>query len=84
MSIDRNLTTTSISIPQSLLERAKVRAALSYRTFSQYVSYLIDQDLNREAEEKQAAAVGLRGLTSVRDLRQSSVGEPLSEVEKNG
>jgi hypothetical protein len=47
MSVDRNLTTTSISIPCSLLERAKVQAALSYRTFSQYVSFLIDQDLNR-------------------------------------
>ncbi len=49
MSVDRNLTTTSISIPCSLLERAKVQAALSYRTFSQYVSFLIDQDLNRNS-----------------------------------
>ncbi len=47
MSVDRNLTTTSISIPCALLERAKVQAAISYRTFSQYVSFLIDQDLNR-------------------------------------
>ncbi len=47
MSVDRNLTTTSISIPQALLDRAKVQAALSYRTFSQHVSYLIEQELNR-------------------------------------
>ncbi len=48
MSTDRNLTTTSISIPQSLLERAKIQAALSFRTFSQHVSYLLEQDLLRK------------------------------------
>lgn len=84
MSIDRNLTTTSISIPQALLERAKVRAALSYRTFSQYVSYLIDQDLNREAEEKQAAAAMTRAQASGRDPRHSPVGELSGELDKNG
>ncbi len=47
MSFERHLTNTSISIPCNLLERAKVQAALTFRTFSQYVSYLIDQDLNR-------------------------------------
>jgi hypothetical protein len=47
MSPDRHLTNTSISVPAKLLQSAKTQAALSFRTFSQYVSYLIDQDLNR-------------------------------------
>ncbi len=53
MGIDRNLISTSISIPQSLLERAKTKAACSYRTFSQYVSYLIDQDLSQSGNGSQ-------------------------------
>ncbi len=48
MNANRELTTTSISIPGPLLEQAKVQAALSFRTFSQYVSYLIYEDLNRD------------------------------------
>jgi hypothetical protein len=47
MNTGRKFVSTSISVPENLLERAKVRAILSYRTFSQYVSYLIDQDLLR-------------------------------------
>jgi hypothetical protein len=47
MSNNRDLITTSVSIPSDLIERARARAAASYRTFSQYVSYLIDQDLSQ-------------------------------------
>jgi hypothetical protein len=47
MNAERILATTSISIPQDLLDRGKVHAHASYRTFSQYVSYLVDQDLKR-------------------------------------
>ncbi len=43
----RDLTTTSISISHALLEEAKTKAAQSFRTFSQYVSYLIHEDLHR-------------------------------------
>lgn len=52
MSDERRLTTTSISIPNALLQAAKVKAAQSFRTFSQYVSFLIDQDLSRERSVK--------------------------------
>jgi len=47
MNAERNLVTTSISIPEDLLDRAKAHASASYRTFSQYVSYLVHQDLKR-------------------------------------
>jgi hypothetical protein len=51
MNTHRELMTTSVSIPAALLDRAKTHAASTYRTFSQYVSFLIDQDLARmEAE----------------------------------
>jgi hypothetical protein len=53
MSTGRKFVSTSISIQENLLERAKVRAILSYRTFSQYVSYLIDQDLVRHEIDAQ-------------------------------
>jgi hypothetical protein len=52
MSDERRLTTTSISIPNSLLQSAKIKAAQSFRTFSQYVSYLIDQDLSKDKSPK--------------------------------
>ncbi len=42
----RDQTTTSISVSSELLEKARIRAAESFRTFSQYVSFLIYQDLN--------------------------------------
>ncbi len=50
MSSNRELTTTSISIPTPLLEQGKAKATRSFRTFSQYVSLLIDQDLNRKRD----------------------------------
>ena len=48
----RDLTTTSISISNGLLDEAKNRATLSFRTFSQYVSFLIHEDLHRAKSEK--------------------------------
>jgi hypothetical protein len=64
MNVERQLTNTSISIPYVLLERAKIHAALSFRTFSQYVSYLIDQDLGRSNG----------GLSIVKDLQRQAPG----------
>jgi hypothetical protein len=59
MNDNHPLTTTSISIPAPLLEEAKVRAALSFRTFSQYVSYLIHRDLtqNKQRSRKNSTKV---------------------------
>lgn len=51
MRTDRDVVTTSISIKSTLLEQAKERAAHTYRTFSQYVSFLVDQDLKRSPVE---------------------------------
>jgi hypothetical protein len=48
MSANRELTATSISIPVTLYKQGKLRAERSFRTFSQYVSYLIDQDIKRD------------------------------------
>ena len=46
--MDRLFTTTSISIQAELYEKAKIQAASTYRTFSQYVCYLIDSDLKHQ------------------------------------
>jgi len=54
MRTDRDVVTTSISIKSTLLEQAKERAAHTYRTFSQYVSFLVDQDLRRAPMEGRA------------------------------
>lgn len=43
-------TSTSVSIPTPLLAKAREKANMSYRTFSQYISYLISQDLRRSRE----------------------------------
>ena len=50
MHPEREFTTTSISIPTELLDQVRIKAARSYRTLSQYISYLIDQDLRRDCQ----------------------------------
>ncbi len=52
MSDRREFTSTSISIPSILLRQARAKAAATYRNFSQYVSYLIDQDLNHDKPKR--------------------------------
>lgn len=46
------MATTSISIPTELLDEGKAHAADTYRTFSQYVCFLIDRDLRRHKPAK--------------------------------
>jgi hypothetical protein len=72
MSGERNLVSTSISIQQPLLERAKTRAADTYRTFSQYVSYLIDQDLAKNDDDHKPYA----------NQRFTPVAEPRSPAKR--
>ena len=80
MSGNRDLVTTSVSIPSELLERAKVRASASYRTLSQYVCYLIDQELVRsEAEEARRGESDHLGKTG-----QSNWALNKNNTEKNG
>ena len=52
MSDHREFTSTSVSIPTTLLKQARAKAASTYRNFSQYVSYLVDQDLNRTKNKR--------------------------------
>ncbi len=46
------MATTSISIPIELLDEGKAHAADTFRTFSQYVCFLIDRDLRRRKPAK--------------------------------
>jgi hypothetical protein len=48
MSANREPIATWISIPVTVYEQGKLRAERSFRTFSQYVSYVIDQDIKRD------------------------------------
>jgi hypothetical protein len=72
MSTGRKFVSTSISIHENLLERAKVRAMLSYRTFSQYVSYLIDQDLVRNEKDARILSNSSVQMKSMADQKPYS------------
>jgi hypothetical protein len=70
MSDHREFTSTSVSIPTTLLKQARAKAASTYRNFSQYVSYLVDQDLNRTKPKRGLTA--LSSATEEGSLRDTS------------
>jgi hypothetical protein len=56
------MATTSISIPTELLDEGKAHAADTYRTFSQYVCFLIDRDLRRHKPAKSSLRKGTNSV----------------------
>jgi len=50
MSQRHNLAITTISVPPGLLEKARTKATLTFRSFSQYMCFLICEDLAKDLE----------------------------------
>jgi hypothetical protein len=72
-SSQSQFTSTSVSIPSLLLVRAREKANMSYRTFSQYISFLISQDLRRSRERHSPMADECTCSNTVKEAESSQM-----------